>query len=46
LPDVELKPESIVWLDKYNVLMRHIGLLVEGDVKLTQYARRPDPQLS
>jgi hypothetical protein len=37
-----LKPESNVWLDEHNVLLRHESLWVDGDVILTQYARRPE----
>jgi hypothetical protein len=45
-PDKALKPEAIVWLDKHNVLLRHKTLWFDGDAILTQYARRPEPQLS
>jgi hypothetical protein len=37
-----LTPDSLVWLDEHNVLLRHKSLWVDGDVILTQYARRPE----
>jgi hypothetical protein len=40
-----LKPVSLVWLDEHNVLLRHKGLWVDDDVRLTQYARRPELHL-
>jgi hypothetical protein len=43
-PDETLKREAMVWLDKHNVLLRHKSFWVDGDVILTQYARRPEPQ--
>ncbi|MEO8610318.1 MAG: hypothetical protein ABI690_20650 [Chloroflexota bacterium] len=37
-----LKPESLVWLDEHNILLRHKSLWVDGEAILTQYARRPE----
>jgi hypothetical protein len=45
-PDVELKPEEIVWFDERNVLLQHEIPWLDNKVILTQYARRPEPLLS
>lgn len=44
--DKELKLGDFVWLDEHNILLRQQSLSLDGEVMLTQYARRPEVRLS